>query len=311
MLLPHLGEGSGVELVSVATTTSLSGMNARRKFGFTAVTTDVDEVLDDEGLDAVVVVTRHHSHAAFVRQALQRGGGRRAVFVEKPLALTGEQLDDVLDAVRTSGNDRLMVGFNRRFAPLLTELQARFGVGPGDGSGSGSGPLAARYLVNAGRLDATSWYLDADREGSRFAGEGGHFIDTVSALLGQDPVEVYAVGTGQDVQAVLTYPDSSTATIAYLAGGSSKFPKESIDLTGGARSARLDNFQRVSVWTPNGKRTKRSMTIDKGQRGQLAAFVDAVRDGAPMPIGLDSLVATTRATLAVGLSAAERRAVSW
>ncbi len=308
MLLPHLHEATGVDLVSVATTRSLSAMNAQRKFGFSTVTTDADEVLDDDSLDAVFVVTRHHSHAAFVTAALERGGGRRAVFVEKPLALDENQIRDILATVERTGNDRIMVGFNRRFAPLVAELREHFGL-----TGSGvEGPLAARYLINAGHLEATSWYLDADRQGSRFAGEGGHFIDTVSALIGQNPNEAYASGGGDDVQAVLGYPDGSTATIAYLTGGSPRFGKETIDLTGGGRSARLDNFGRTTVWTPNGKHTKRSLTgVDKGQKAQLAAFVRAVRGGSSMPIGLDSLVATTRATLAVGTSLAERRPVTW
>jgi predicted dehydrogenase len=285
----------------------LTALNAQRKFGFSTVTTDAEEVLGDDSLDAVFVVTRHHSHASFVVDALERGGGGRAVFVEKPLALTSEQTDDVLAAVERTGNDRVMVGFNRRFAPMLVELQDRFGR-----PGSVRGALAARYLINAGRLENSSWYLNAEREGSRFAGEGGHFVDTVSALVGQDPVEVSAVGGGDDVQAVFRYPDGSTAVISYLSGGHPRFGKESIDLTGAGRSARLDNFQRVTVFTPNGKHTKRSLTgIDKGQRAQLAAFVEAVRSGGPMPIGLDSLVATTRATLAVGTSLAEQRPVTW
>ncbi len=303
MLLPHLQAGDGVDLATVATTRSLSAMNAQRKFGFATVTTDVDEVLDDDTLDAVVVVTRHHSHASFVSQALERGGGGRAVFVEKPLALTSAQLDDVLATVERTGNDRLMVGFNRRFAPLVTELHRRFG--------RGEGPLAARFLVNAGRLEATSWYLD-EHEGSRFTGEGGHFIDTVSFLVGGEPVEVYAIGSGEDLQAVLRYPDGSSATIAYLTQGHPRVGKESIDLTGAGRSARLDNFGRLTVWTPNGKHTKRSLAgTDKGQRAQLAAFTDAVRTGAAMPIALSSLVATTRATLAVGTSLAEKAPVTW
>src|SRR5262245_46166638 len=113
MLLPHLRDHDGVELVSVATTKSLSGVNAQRKFGFGTATTDVAEVLDDETLNAVFIVTRHHSHAGLVRQALERG---LAVFVEKPLAVTDEQLAEVLDAVERTGNNRIMVGFNRRFA---------------------------------------------------------------------------------------------------------------------------------------------------------------------------------------------------
>ena len=301
MLLPHLAGDDGVELVSVATTTSLSGVNAQRKFGFRAATTDVDSVLDDDSLDAVVVVTRHHSHARFVCQALERG---RAVFVEKPLAVTGEQLDDILATVAATGNDRIMVGFNRRFAPLFTQLQ--------EGLGAVSGPVAARYLVNAGQLGAGSWYLNSELEGSRFVGEGGHFIDTVSALVGSDPVEVYAAGDGDDVHLTLRFADGSASVVSYLTHGSARFPKETLDVTADGRNGRLDNFQRVTVWTGKGKSGKRSMTgQDKGQRAQLARFVAAVRTGGPMPIPLDSLVATTRATLAVETSLATRRPVSW
>jgi predicted dehydrogenase/threonine dehydrogenase-like Zn-dependent dehydrogenase len=301
MLLPHLRDDSGVQLVSVATTTSLSGVNAQRKFGFTTITTDTEAVLGDESLDAVVIVTRHHSHAGLVCRALERG---HTVFVEKPLALTDEQLADVLAVVEATGNDRLMVGFNRRFAPLFASLRERFGpVG---------GPVAVRYLVNAGCLAAGSWYLNQEQEGSRFAGEGGHFIDTASALVGQDPVEVYAVSCDADVHATLRYPDHSIATISYLTAGSTRFPKETLDVTGGGRNARLDNFQRVSVWSAKDRTGRRSRAgQDKGQRAELAAFVHAVRTGAPMPIPFESLVATTRATLAVGASLATRQPVTW
>src|SRR3954449_13377323 len=157
MLLPPLRENPHVELVSVATTTSLSGLTAQRKFGFRTVSSDVDAVLDDDSLDAVFVVTRHSSHADLVCQALERG---KTVFVEKPLALTEQQLADILTVVDATGNDRLMVGFNRRFAPLVTELQDRMGPA--------AGPVAVRYHVNGGLLNAGSWYLNEELEGSRF-----------------------------------------------------------------------------------------------------------------------------------------------
>jgi len=301
MLLPHLHSDPAVDLVSVATTTALSGVNAQRKFGFTTATTDVDRVLDDDDLDAVVVVTRHHSHARFVCEALRRG---RTVFVEKPLAVTGEQLDEILDTVRETGNDRIMVGFNRRFAPLVGYL--REGLGPRHG------PVGARYLVNAGTLGAGSWYLNADLEGSRFVGEGGHFIDTLSAVVGHDPVEVYATGDERAVHATIRYADGSVGTVAYLTQGAAKFPKETLDVTGGGRNARLDNFSRVTVWSPDGRSVKRSRTgQDKGQRAQLQRFVEAVRTGGELPIPLGSLVATTRATLAVEASLLSRGPVTW
>jgi predicted dehydrogenase len=184
-----------------------------------------------------------------------------------------------------------MVGFNRRFAPLFVHLREHFR--------RNDAPVTARYLVNAGQLEATSWYLKSDTEGSRFAGEGGHFVDTISALVGHDPVQVVGQsGPAGDVSVSLRYPDGSLGSICYATGGHRRFPKETLDVTGGGANARLDNFSRVSVWTPRGREHKRSLTgQDKGQRAEVAAFVRAVQRAEPMPIGLESLVATTRATL--------------
>ncbi|MFF1548102.1 Gfo/Idh/MocA family protein, partial [Streptomyces sp. NPDC058291] len=260
-------------------------------FGFAAATTDLDAVLGDESVDAVFVVTRHSSHAELTRKALLAG---KAVFVEKPLALTGDELTGVLAAVEESGNDRLQVGFNRRFAPLLREARKRFGVR--------SGPASVRYLVNAGRLEHGSWYLRQDAEGSRFAGEGGHFIDTVSWLLDADPVSVYAVAASgnEDLQVVLRYPDGSTATVSYVSAGAPGFPKETLDLVADGKVLRLDDFVRASVYSRKRWVSSRlPKARDKGQSAELAAFVRAVRTGGPMPVPLESLVATTTATLAV------------
>ncbi|MCF3122845.1 bi-domain-containing oxidoreductase [Streptomyces arenae] len=291
MLLPHLAQRDGVTLSTVVTTTALSAANAKRKFGFDEATTDLDAVLGDDSIDAVFVVTRHSSHADLTRKALLAG---KTVFVEKPLALSEDELAGVLAAVEESGNDRLQVGFNRRFSPLLQEARKRFGTR--------TGPAHLRYLVNAGRLQHGSWYLQQGTEGSRFAGEGGHFIDTASWLLGADPVSVYSVATSgnEDLQVVLRYPDGSTATISYVTTGPAAFPKETLDLVADGRALRLDDFVRASVYGPKKWVSSRlPKARDKGQNAELAAFVKAVRTGGPMPVPLDSLVATTAATLAV------------
>ncbi len=154
-ILPHLKSATNVDLAHVVTTTSLSAANAQRRFDFEQASTDVDAILGDPDIDAVFVVTRHHSHARLVCQSLEAG---KATFVEKPLALDEEQLFQIADAIKTSGNNRLMVGFNRRFSPLLGQLRSRFG-----GSAPGS---VIRYTVNAGSLDADSWYLNADARGN-------------------------------------------------------------------------------------------------------------------------------------------------
>ncbi|MFW6691135.1 bi-domain-containing oxidoreductase [Streptomyces sp. MAR4 CNX-425] len=304
MLLPHLAGRDGVRLSAVVTTTALSAANAQRKFGFAAATTDLDAVLGDPSVDAVFVVTRHSSHAELTRRALLAG---KAVFVEKPLALTGDELDGVLAAVAESGNDRLQVGFNRRFAPLLRQARRRFGAR--------GGPGHLRYLVNAGRLEHGSWYLRQDSEGSRFAGEGGHFIDTAGWLLDADPVSAYAVATsgGEDLQLVLRYPDESTATIGYVTTGPPGFPKETVDLVADGRVLRLDDFVRAAVYDGRRRRwvgSRLPRARDKGQEAELAAFVTAVRTGGPMPVPLDSLVATTAATLAVPAALAARAPVT-
>ncbi|MFF7546530.1 bi-domain-containing oxidoreductase [Streptomyces canus] len=291
MLLPHLTQREGVELSTVVTTTALSAANAQRKFGFAEATTDLDAVLGDKSIDAVFVVTRHSSHAELTRKALLAG---KTVFVEKPLALTEDELAGVLAAVEESGNDRLQVGFNRRFAPLLQEARQRFGAR--------TGPASLRYLVNAGTLAHGSWYLQQGTEGSRFAGEGGHFIDTASWLLDADPVSVYAVAPSgnEDLQIVLRYPDGSTAAISYVTTGAPGFPKETLDLVADGKVLRLDDFVRASVY---GRKKWVSSRLpkarDKGQNAELAAFIKAVRTGGPMPVPLESLVATTAATLAV------------
>jgi predicted dehydrogenase len=295
MLLPHLPSEPGVELAQVATRRSLSAVNAQRKFGFQNAGTDSDAVFEDPTVDAVFIVTRHSAHAAMTCRALEAG---KAVFVEKPLALTLDELDRILATVDATGNDRIMVGFNRRFAPLLVEMRQRFG--------RTTEPTNARYLVNAGRLGSDSWYRDTELEGTRFVGEGGHFIDTMSWWIGSDPVEVTALAAGgpDEVQVSLRYGDGSLATVTYLSNVHRRFPKETFEVSSGGRTARLDNFRRTTVWSGPRARVRRHYgSPDKGQSAQVKAFVDAVRTGSSMPISLDSLAATTRATLATASAA--------
>ncbi len=299
MLLPHLAKLEVARLAHVATTRSLSAVNAQRRFGFAVASTTADAVLGDDELDVIFIVTRHHTHADLVCRALQTG---KAVFVEKPLALTRSELLRIEETVARTGNDRLMVGFNRRFSPLLGTMRSQFAQ-PGTGS-------VSRYLVNAGQLESGSWYRDSELEGSRFAGEGGHFIDTLSWWAGSLPDEVFAAGglEADELQATVRFEDGSSGLITYATTGNARYPKETLDSSGGGRTARLDNFRQASVWSGRRHSTTKSRGgQDKGQRHQLAQFVQACQTGAPMPISLESLLATTKATIAVGESLASGR----
>lgn len=308
MLLPHLAKDGAVELVSVATTSGLTGENARRKFGFRHATSDYRTLIDSPDVDAVIIATRHSSHARLVIEALRAG---KATYVEKPLALTVEELRAIQRAVIESGNDRLMVGFNRRFAPLVVTMR--------DATQVESAPATINYRVHAGRLDQGSWYLDA-AEGSRFVGEGGHFIDLMSFVCGGAlPISVTAQTlrpakpTPDDLENIallLQFANGSMGSLLYLTQGATKIPKEYAEIFSAGRTAQLHNFESVNLYEGTRERRVRARGIDKGQRHALHAFVEAARSGSPMPIPLDSLMATTAATLAAVRSLAELRTVA-
>jgi predicted dehydrogenase/threonine dehydrogenase-like Zn-dependent dehydrogenase len=298
-LLPRLAGIPDANLAHVATTRSLSAANAQRRFGFTTASTEASAVLEDESLDAIFIVTRHHTHADLVCRALRTG---KAVFVEKPLALTGEEVDRIVEVVAETGNDRLMVGFNRRFAPLFTEMKSQFGPV--------SSKSVTRYLVSAGPLAADSWYGNEALEGSRFTGEGGHFIDTLTWWVGSLPEEVYAVSgpAKDDVQVSVRFENGASGVITYATTGNVRFPKETFDAAADGSSARLDNFRKAMTWTGRGHRTIRARGgQDKGQGNQLTQFVKAVKSGSAMPIPFSDLVAVTKATIAVRESLSSRR----
>ena len=291
VLLPALAVDPNVMLTEVATNSSLSAANAMKKFGFVRSSTDALAMLAADDIDAVVIATRHASHAQLVCAALRAG---KPVFVEKPLAITRESLAEIVRAVEEVGNDRLMVGFNRRFSPILARMKEEWGARVAR--------QIIQYRVNAGPLEKGSWYSQTASEGSRFVGEGGHFIDTVSWWLGMDPLQISAAATNGDqdnLVATMSYPDGSIATIVYSTEGDPRVGKERIEVLGDHKIAVLDNFGRFELWSGGRSTTWRDRSIDKGQKGQLKAFVAALKLGQPMPISFASLLATTLATLAV------------
>ncbi len=295
MLLPHLQKNADVVLTEVATTRSLSAATAARKFGFRRSGTDAKAVLNGGDMDAVLIATRHASHAALAADALRAG---KTVFVEKPLAIDAAGLELVRKAMAESGNDRLQVGFNRRFAPLVAEMKKAF-------SGRAS-PLAMMYRVHAGRAAEKSWYTDP-AEGSRFVGEAGHFFDLFAFLAGSRPVRVFAnvlrpaQPTADDLEnmtVTVTYRDGSVGALLYLTQGGAKIPKELLEVFGGGKTARLNNFESLDLFEGVRQSRVRGRGIDKGQQQEMAAFVSAVKAGGPMPIPAEELIDTTLVTLA-------------
>lgn len=246
VLLPAFKATATARLVGVATSTGLSARHAAERFGFEFSASDPQQVLGDDRVQLVIIATRHGSHAALTKAALEAG---KHVFVEKPLAMDEEALRAVVDAVERAGR-HLMVGFNRRFAPLVSRASARFR--------GHTQPMATIYRINAGALPASHWTQDPADGGGRIVGEVCHFVDLMQHLCGSEPVSVFAVpaggpagagATGGDgavddtVSITIRFADGSVGSILYTAGGDKAVAKEYLEVHGGGRTFMVTSAQ--------------------------------------------------------------------
>jgi predicted dehydrogenase len=304
VLLPALSKLPGLELVGVVSASGTSAQHAARRFGFRYAASDEMQVLEDAQVNTIAVLTRHNLHARQVLAALRAG---KHVFCEKPLALNQEELDEITAQLDESRLDRqqsqpasslLMVGFNRRFAPLALRLKA-FLAGRQE-------PLYAHYRVNAGYLPPAHWLHDPEQGGGRLVGEGCHFIDFLSFLVGEPPVAVSAqalpdAGRYREDNLALTFSfaDGSVGTLSYLANGDKAFPKERLEVFCAGRAAALDDFRSLEM-AQDGRRqgVRTRLRQDKGHRGEWEAFCAAILSGGPPPIPYSHVLGVTRATFA-------------
>jgi predicted dehydrogenase len=294
MILPaFVAAGAVPELVGGGSGPSAAA--AQRNAGFARVAASAEAVIADEAVGVVAVCTRHGSHAELTARALRAG---KHVFCEKPLALTSDELADVLEAGQQSPGI-LAVGFNRRFAPMVERLR--------DFAGELPGPVTCTIRVAAGELAADHWTHDLAQGGGRLLGEGCHFVDTIVAIARSPVVEVYARGFsrhGLPLQAAdnalitLTLENGSQGTIAYLADGSAKVGKERIEVFTGGRTGVMDDYVTLSLYDGATVDQERSGSQDKGHYAEVAAFVAGVRSGQP-PVPLAEVANVSLATLAI------------
>lgn len=288
VLLPALKAAAGARLTVVATGSGSTADAVKRTFGFARAAADAKEILGAADVDAVVVATRHDSHARLAGAALAAG---KPCFVEKPLAITAEDLARVVLAMRATPG-LVCVGFNRRFAPASVALRKQLAAR--------TSPLHARYRINAGAIPASHWTRDADVGGGRIVGEACHFLDLVAFLAGSPIDTVYAERAGDDgAVALLRLADGSTATVDYVTAGDASLPKEHLEVHWEGTSWVLDDFRSLTKHAGGRRREVWSGSQDKGHAAEIAAFVRAVTKGEPSPVPFDEAVAATEATFAV------------
>jgi predicted dehydrogenase/threonine dehydrogenase-like Zn-dependent dehydrogenase len=293
ILIPAL-QSAHAHLVAVTSEGGLTAADVATRFGFERAAGSVDEILEDPKIGAVVIATPHQSHAGLTAAALRAG---KAVFVEKPLALSIDQLQEIESAL--SPDSLLMVGFNRRFAPLVERLQAELGS---------LDDLVLSIRVNAGPLEHDHWLHDPEDGGGRLLGEGCHFVDLLATLAGSLPIAVHGFAVPQPGRPIDCSDSFSAhirferaiATLVYSGGGDPKLPKERLEAFGGGVAATLDDFRELTV-VRAGKRQVWKSPHDKGHRAEIAAFIAAVH-GTSQPPPVDSYFASTRLTLALGTS---------
>ncbi len=294
VLLPELKKLNGVGFHTVVTRRGASAEQSRQAFGFAHAGADEAAVLENPDINAVLIATRHDSHAELTARALEAG---KAVLVEKPLGLDREQINRVIEA-RTKSAAFFQVGFNRRFAPLAVTVRDRLhGM---------DGPKFVLLRVNAGPLPADHWALAPEEGGGRILGEVCHFVDLARFLVGAPIASVLADtgeatgATSEDVTLTLRFADGSLATVAYTALGDIACGKERIEAYAGGAVFTVDDFRTLVVAedgrvTSQGSRRRQ----DKGFKGALKAFVDAVAGGGPAPVDEAEVVETSLATIAV------------
>ncbi len=310
VLLPALSKVDNIERVGVASTSGVSAQHAKERFGFRYAASDEARLLADPEINTIAVLTRHHLHARQTLAALKAG---KNVFCEKPLAICVQELDEIEEFLKGIG-DRgkrdhsnpltpvssplLSVGFNRRFAPLARQLKS-FLAG-------GREPVVAHYRVNAGFLPLNHWTQDPEQGGGRIIGEGCHFVDFLTFLVGAPPQSVSARGlpdSGRyredNVVLTFTFPDGSLGTLTYLANGDKAFPKERVEVFRGGQVAVLDDFRTLELVSAGRRQVVHArLRQDKGHQAEWEAFARAITTGGPPPIPYDHLFGVARATFA-------------
>jgi len=291
VILPNLQKVDGYELVGLCTATGVSAEGTGKKYDFKYVTTDTKEIFKNDEINTVFVTTQHDKHASAVLDAIH---AKKHCFVEKPLCIYEEELEEIKDAF--SGEIIVQVGFNRRFSPMVEKMKQNI-----------NGAVAINYRVNAGVIPKDVWIQDREIGGGRIVGEVCHFIDTCSYLTSSEVVSVYATVVRKDDQSIpdednvtitLNYANGSVATIGYYAYGDSAMPKEYIEVFGNGISMSMNDFRELLIYKGSKKEKVKSANQDKGFVNEFKAFKDAVKNGKEA-ISFESIYNTTKTTFKI------------
>lgn len=290
VILPNIIKTKKYNLVSLCTATGVSANSTGKKYNFKYITTDNNEVFQNDEVNSVIITTRHDNHAESLIKSIENN---KHCFVEKPLCIYEEDLEKIK---KLHQNTIVQVGFNRRFAPMVVKMKAQI-----------EGQISINYRVSAGIIPKDVWIQDRDIGGGRIIGEVCHFIDTCSYLIDSDVKSVYAsnikkndnfIPNEDNINIVLNYENGSSATISYYAYGGSAMPKENIEVFASDVSMQLNDFRELIIYNGSKVNKQKSANQDKGFVAEFKAFEEAVLSGVPA-ISFDSIYNTTKTTFKI------------
>ncbi|ASF13685.1 MULTISPECIES: bi-domain-containing oxidoreductase [unclassified Shewanella] len=297
VLIPAF-KAAGAQLHTISTSGGINSVIHGEKSGFANASTDTQALLENTEINAAVIVTQHNSHAYFTEQALLNG---KHVFVEKPLAITIDELTKVEAAYsQTGGKQLLMLGFNRRFSPQIQKMKSLLNAV--------KEPKSFIMTMNAGAIPEDHWTQDNAVGGGRIIGEACHFVDLMRYLAGSEIVSVQARRMGDNPHQAITedkaaiilgFADGSFGTIQYFANGSSSFPKERIEVFTAGRVLQLDNFLKLKGFGWPGFSKMNLWRQDKGQVTCCQAFLAAINEGKECPIPAEQVFEVARVSIEI------------
>ena len=291
MILPSLKK-AGANIKSIASSGGLSGTTLAKKYSISYSTTDYKTILADPEIDLVLVTTRHNEHAKMVTEVIEAD---KHVFVEKPLALNQEELNQILHAYQAK-NKTITVGFNRRFAPLAIKMKELLG--------KDNSPMNIIATMNAGHIPSNVWVHNMEVGGGRIIGEACHFIDLCSYLTGSKVISICMNSMGKNPEEntdnatlLLKYANGSNAVINYFANGSKAYSKERLEVYHQERTLVMDNWRKLKGYGFRGFKSSNSGQ-DKGHTNQFNLMVESLRKGGNEIITIDEIINTTKASFA-------------
>jgi predicted dehydrogenase/threonine dehydrogenase-like Zn-dependent dehydrogenase len=306
VLLPNIASIKGYDPIAVMSGSGVSAVTSQERFGFIKAASSAKEIIDDPQIAAVFIANRHDQHGSLVAESLSKS---KPTFVEKPLCLNRLELEEIIQAHNSTGVP-LMVGFNRRFAPLVSKIKEILK--------DNKYPLSMHYRINAGFIPAGTWIQDPESGGGRIIGEVCHFVDLLSFIANSRPVKISAESlsiaderfrSDDNLQILIRFGNGSVGTINYVASGNKSLSKEYLEIFGGGKAIVMDDFRTLTVADERGLRSDKKGSQDKGHRKMLELWAHHMLTGLGSPIPFDQIIDSTLATFEIidSLSTGEPR----